>query len=50
MKTNKLIIFTLVAAIFVSCENKLELDPRQTEDAALTLSTEKGITDILTGS
>jgi hypothetical protein len=50
MKTNKLILFTIVAAIFASCENKLEIDPRQREDATMTLSTEKGITDILTGT
>lgn len=50
MKTNKIFLFAIVAAIFASCESKLEIDPRQREDASMTLSTEKGITDILTGT
>lgn len=50
MKTNKLIIFTILAALFVSCESELEIDPKQREDASITLNTEKGITDILTGT
>jgi hypothetical protein len=50
MKTNKLIIFTILAAFFVSCESELEIDPKQREDASITLTTEKGITDILTGT
>lgn len=50
MKVNKLIIYSLLAAIFVSCESELEINPRQREDAAITLSTEKGITDILNGT
>jgi len=50
MKTNKLFLFTIVAAIFASCESKLEIEPRQRQDASLALSTEKGITDILTGT
>ena len=50
MKTNKLIIFTVLAAFFASCESELEIDPKQREDATITLSTEKGITDILTGT
>ena len=50
MKTNKLFLFAIVAAIFASCESKLEIEPRQRQDATLALSTEKGITDILTGT
>lgn len=50
MKTNKLIIFAILATFFVSCESELEIDPKQTEDASITLSTEKGITDLLTGT
>jgi hypothetical protein len=50
MKTNKLIIFTILAAFFASCESELEIDPKQREDAAITLSTEKGISDVLTGT
>jgi tetratricopeptide (TPR) repeat protein len=50
MKTNKLIIFAILAVFFASCESELEIDPKQREDATTTLSTEKGITDILTGT
>lgn len=50
MKTNKLFLFTILAAIFASCESKLEIEPRQRQDASLALGTEKGITDILTGT
>jgi len=50
MKTNKLIIFTILAAFFVSCESELEIDPKQSEDAAITLTNEKGISDVLTGT
>jgi tetratricopeptide (TPR) repeat protein len=50
MKTNKLIIFTIFAALFASCDSQLEIDPRQREDASIALSTEKGISDILTGT
>jgi hypothetical protein len=50
MKVNKLIIYSLLAAVFISCENELEVDPRQREDATITLSTESGITNILTGT
>jgi hypothetical protein len=50
MKTNKIFLLTAVAALFLSCESKLEIEPRQRQDATLALSTEKGITDILTGT
>jgi len=40
MKINKLIIYSLLTAIFVSCESELDVDPRQREDATITLSTE----------
>jgi hypothetical protein len=50
MKSNKLILLSLVALIFISCENQLELDPKQNEDASITLNTESGITNILTGT
>ncbi|WP_310558337.1 RagB/SusD family nutrient uptake outer membrane protein [Flavobacterium sp.] len=50
MKTNKLIILTIVAAFFASCESQLENDPKQREDAAITLTTEKGVTDVLSGT
>lgn len=50
MKTNKIIILAIFTAFLVSCENQLEIDPRQREDAAITLTTEKGVSDILTGT
>jgi len=50
MKTNKLILFTIFAAFLVSCDGQLDIDPRQREDATVTLSTEKGISDILSGT
>jgi hypothetical protein len=49
MKSHKLILLSLAALIFISCENQLELDPKQNEDASITLNTESGITNILTG-
>jgi hypothetical protein len=48
MKSHKLILLSLAALIFISCENQLELDPKQNEDASITLNTESGITNILT--
>ena len=50
MKVNKLIIYSLLAALFISCDSELEIDPRQREDATVTLTTEKGITDVLNGA
>lgn len=50
MKIKKLIIYTLFSAFLMSCENELELDPRQSIDDTVALSTEKGISDILTGT
>jgi hypothetical protein len=50
MKANQYIIYTLFAALFISCESELDVKPRQREDATISLSTEKGIKDILTGT
>ena len=50
MKSNKLILFILFASFFASCDSELEIDPKQNEDATVTLSTESGITNILTGT
>jgi hypothetical protein len=49
MKSHKLIL-SLAARFYLSCENQLELDPKQNEDASITLNTESGITNILTGT
>ncbi|CAN1484928.1 SusD domain containing protein [Flavobacteriaceae bacterium] len=50
MKTIKFILFTIFAAFIISCDSQLELDPKQNEDGSTTLTTEKGITDVLTGT
>ncbi|WPO78746.1 RagB/SusD family nutrient uptake outer membrane protein [Flavobacterium sp. KACC 22761] len=50
MKANKLILLIIFAVFFTSCEDQLNLDPKQAEDASVTLSTEEGITNILTGT
>ncbi|QBN17581.1 RagB/SusD family nutrient uptake outer membrane protein [Flavobacterium nackdongense] len=50
MKTNKFILYTIFAAFLVSCDGQLDIDPRQREDASITLSTEKGISDVLSGA
>lgn len=50
MKANKIIIYLFFVALFASCENELNIDPKQTEDASITLGTEGGITNILTGT
>ncbi|WP_428228489.1 RagB/SusD family nutrient uptake outer membrane protein [Flavobacterium sp.] len=50
MKANKIILYLFFAVLFASCENELDIDPKQTEDASITLGTEGGITNILTGT
>lgn len=50
MKANKLILFIFFAAFFTSCENELDIEPKQREDANTTLSTETGVTNVLTGT
>ncbi|SHL91670.1 RagB/SusD family nutrient uptake outer membrane protein [Flavobacterium xanthum] len=50
MKSNKLILIILFATFFASCDSELEIDPRQNEDATVTLSTESGIMNILIGA
>jgi starch-binding outer membrane protein, SusD/RagB family len=50
MKANKIILYIFFVALFASCENELDIDPKQTEDASVTLGTEGGITNILTGT
>ncbi|WP_240475236.1 RagB/SusD family nutrient uptake outer membrane protein [Flavobacterium reichenbachii] len=50
MKANNVFLFIIFAVFFTSCENELDLDPKQREDASVTLSTEAGITNVLTGT
>lgn len=50
MRTNKIIIYLFFIAFFASCENELDIDPKQNEDATVTLSTEAGVTNVLTGT
>ncbi|WP_269222396.1 MULTISPECIES: RagB/SusD family nutrient uptake outer membrane protein [Flavobacterium] len=50
MKTNKLILFIILASFFVSCENELEIEPKNSKDAVEILKTEAGIINILNGT
>lgn len=50
MKAHKLILMILVAVFFTSCDDELNLDPKQSEDATITLSTEGGVINVLTGA
>jgi hypothetical protein len=50
MKANKIILYLFFVVLFASCENELNVEPKQREDASITLSTEAGITNILTGT
>ena len=44
MKSYKYILFFLFTAFFTSCENELEIEPQQSQDSDITLSTEGGTT------
>ncbi|RED23520.1 RagB/SusD domain-containing protein [Flavobacterium cutihirudinis] len=50
MKAHKLILIIFLTAFFTSCEDQLNLDPKQSQDATETLSTEGGVTNVLTGA
>lgn len=50
MNAHKIIIALFFLAFFTSCENELDIDPKQDEDATVTLSTEAGITNVLNGT
>lgn len=50
MKAKKIILYTLFSTLFISCESELDVQPRQREEATISLSTESGITNILTGT
>lgn len=38
------------AVFFTSCQDELNIEPKQREDASVTLSTEEGVTNVLTGT
>ncbi|RZJ49206.1 MAG: RagB/SusD family nutrient uptake outer membrane protein [Flavobacterium sp.] len=50
MKAHKFIILIFFALFFSGCEEELNLDPKQTQDGDTTLSTETGVTNVLTGT
>jgi hypothetical protein len=50
MKAKQYILYALFAALFLACENELDVQPRQREDATVSLGTEKGVKDILSGT
>ncbi|WP_202703290.1 RagB/SusD family nutrient uptake outer membrane protein [Flavobacterium sp. UGB4466] len=50
MKSNTILLFMLFAVFFTSCQDELNVEPRQREDASITLSTEEGVTNVLTGT
>lgn len=50
MKANKIFLYLFFIALFASCENELDIEPKQDEDASVTLSTEAGVTNVLTGT
>ena len=50
MKSNILILFIILASFFSSCENSLEIDPKNSRDAKDILNSEAGITNILSGT
>ncbi|CAI2768999.1 RagB/SusD family nutrient uptake outer membrane protein [Flavobacterium collinsii] len=50
MKSNTILLFMLFAVFFTSCQDELNIEPRQREDASITLNTEEGVTNVLTGT
>lgn len=50
MKSNTILLMLLFAIFFTGCEDELNIEPKQREDASVTLSTEEGITNVLTGT
>lgn len=50
MKPYKFILFILFTAFLTSCEDELQIEPRQNQDSEVTLGTETGIVNILNGA
>ncbi|WP_264524660.1 RagB/SusD family nutrient uptake outer membrane protein [Flavobacterium sp. N502536] len=50
MKSNTIALLILFTVFFTSCQDELNVEPKQREDASITLSTEEGITNVLTGT
>lgn len=50
MKTHHILILLILSVVFTSCEDELNIDPKQREDATKTVSTEEGIKNILSGT
>jgi len=50
MKSNTILLFMFFAVFFTSCQDELNIEPKQREDASVTLSTEEGVTNVLTGT
>jgi hypothetical protein len=50
MKSNKLILLIVFALFYASCENELDIEPKQKGDANVTLGTEAGVTNVLIGT
>ncbi|MFW0738773.1 RagB/SusD family nutrient uptake outer membrane protein [Flavobacterium sp. T12S277] len=50
MKSNIIALLILFTVFFTSCQDELNVEPKQREDASITLSTEEGITNVLTGT
>lgn len=49
MKTNKFILFIILASFFASCESELEIEPKNSKDSIEIINTEAGIINILNG-
>jgi hypothetical protein len=50
MKSYLIIIAIILGQFIVSCDSELEIDPKQGQDYNDVVSTESGVTDILTGA
>jgi starch-binding outer membrane protein, SusD/RagB family len=50
MKTNKFILFIILASFFASCESELDIEPKNSKDSIEILNTEAGIVNILNGT
>ena len=50
MKSVKFLLFSFLAVFLTNCESELELNPKQNEDATVTLSSAEGINNVLAGA